>query len=625
MTPDFLFQAVIYLLAAVIAVPIAKRLGLGSVLGYLIAGVVIGPSVLNLVGQVEDVQHFAEFGVVMMLFVVGLELRPSLLWRLRGPILGTGSFQVIATAAAVMGIAMLSGQPWPVALTIGLILAMSSTAIVIQSLAERGVLNTRGGQASFSVLLFQDIAVIPILAVLPWLAHANGAVPAGEAAHGHEPALAHLPNWAQTLVTLGAVVAVVIVAHYLLRYVFRFVAAAKLRELFSAVALLVIAGVAYLMHLVGLSAALGTFIAGVVLAESEYRHQLEADVEPYKGLLLGLFFIAVGAGLNLGLVAANPGLITLLTLGLIALKFGVLLGIGGLFRMGGGASFLFASALAQGGEFCFVLLGMAGQQGLLGTDISGPLGAAIALSMALTPLLLIVNDRLIQPRFAKMGAPREHDAVESHDHPVILAGFGRFGHIVGRLMEANGFGVTVLDNDPDQVETLGRFGLKSFYGDASRADLLEAAGAAKAKIFICAVDEEAKSLEIVDLVQKEFPHLRIVARAVNRSHAYGLIARGVTDFRRDTLGSALDLGTDVLKALGYRAHRAHRATQVFRCYEEESVYELAKHFTNYEDASYISAARQHLKNFEALLREDMKRQHLGREDAWDSAGPPKEG
>lgn len=623
MTPDFLFQAVIYLLAAVIAVPVAKRLGLGSVLGYLIAGVVIGPGLLNLVGQVEDVQHFAEFGVVMMLFVVGLELRPSLLWRLRGPILGTGSFQVIATTGAVMGVAVLSGQPWPAALTIGLILAMSSTAIVIQSLAERGVLNTRGGQACFSVLLFQDIAVIPILAVLPWLAHANGAVPGGGAAHGHEPALAHLPNWAQTLVTLGAVVAVVIVAHYLLRYVFRFVAAAKLRELFSAVALLVIAGVAYVMHLVGLSAALGTFIAGVVLAESEYRHQLEADVEPFKGLLLGLFFIAVGAGLNLGLVAAKPGLITLLTLGLIAIKFAILLGIGGLFRMGGGASFLFASALAQGGEFCFVLLGMAGQLGLLNADVSGPLGAAIALSMALTPLLLIVNDRLIQPRFAKMSAPREPDAVESQDHPVILAGFGRFGHIIGRLLEANGFGVTILDNDPDQVETLGRFGLKSFYGDASRVDLLTAAGAAKAKLFICAVDDEAKSLEIVDLVRQEFPHLRILARAVSRSHAYGLIGRGVMDFRRDTLGSALDLGTDVLKALGYRAHRALRATQVFRCYEEESVRELAKHFTDYKDSSYISIARQHLKNFEALLREDMKRQHLGNEDAWDSAGPPK--
>jgi voltage-gated potassium channel Kch len=413
------------------------------------------------------------------------------------------------------------------------------------------------------------------------------------------------------------VVAVVFVAHYVLKYVFRFVAAAKLRELFSAVALLVVAGVAYLMNLVGLSAALGTFIAGVVLAESEYRHQLEADVEPFKGLLLGLFFIAVGAGLDLGLVAAKPSVIAMLTLGLIALKFGVLLGLGALFKLGAGSSFLFACALAQGGEFCFVLLGMAGQLQLLPAEIHGPLGAAVALSMAMTPLLLILNDQIIQPRFSNPSAEREHDAVVSEDHPVILAGFGRFGHIVGRLLGANGFGVTVLDSDPDQVELLGRFGMKSFYGDASRADLLTAAGADKAKIFICAIDDEAKSLEIIDLVRHEFPHLHILARAVNRSHAYELIKRGVKDFRRDTLGSALDLGSDALRALGHHAERATRVTQVFRCYEEESVFELAKHYGKTQDA-YISIARQHLKNFEALLQADMKRQHLDANDAWEN-------
>lgn len=629
MTPEFLFQAVVYLLAAVVAVPIAKRLGLGSVLGYLLAGILIGPSCFRLVGKVEDVQHFAEFGVVMMLFVVGLELRPSLLWRLRGPILGTGSAQVLGTAAAVGGVALVCGQAWPVAVTLGLMLAMSSTAIVIQSLAERGVLNTRGGQACFSVLLFQDIAVIPILAVLPWLAqtHGGGAGHGGTAG-GHEAAgahgasaLAHLPHWAQTLATLGAVVAVVFVAHYLLRYVFRFVAAARLRELFTAVALLVVAGVAWLMHLVGLSPALGAFVAGVVLAESEYRHQLEADVEPFKGLLLGLFFTAVGAGLDLGFVAQKPGLVAGLTLGLIGVKFAVLAGLGGLFRLGGGATLLFACALAQGGEFCFVLLGTAGELGLLTQAEKAPLSAAIALSMALTPLLLILNDRVIQPRFARLPSQtREPDAIESHDHPVILAGFGRFGHVVGRLLQANGFGVTVLDNDPDQVEMLGRFGMKSFYGDASRADLLAAAGAERAKIFVCAVDNEEKSLEIVDLVQHEFPHLRILARACSRSHAYELIKRGVTDFRRDTLGSSLDLGTDILRALGYRAHRALRATQTFRCHEEESVRELAKYYSG-DQNTYISIARQHIQNLETLLREDLKRQHLTNADPWETAGP----
>ncbi|TDU80741.1 Kef-type potassium/proton antiporter (CPA2 family) [Prosthecobacter fusiformis] len=622
MSSEFLFQAVVYLLAAVIAVPIAKRLGLGSVLGYLLAGIVIGPSLLGLVGEVEDVQHVAEFGVVIMLFVVGLELRPSLLWRLRGPILGMGSAQVLCTAAVVTGVGMLLGLAWPMAVTIGLILSMSSTAIVIQSLAERNLLNTRGGQACFSVLLFQDIAVIPMLAVFPWLAHTlHGKAAAGDAAaHGHESALAHLPQWAQTMCTIGAVVGVIVVAHYFLRYLFRYVAASKLREMFTVVTLLVVAGVAWLMHLVGLSAALGTFIAGVVLAESEYRHQLEADVEPFKGLLLGLFFMAVGAGLNLGLVMAQSGMIAMMVAGLIGIKFLVLLALGGTFRLGMGASFVFACAMAQGGEFCFVLLGTAGQLGLVEPEIAALLNASVAISMALTPLMLIANDRLIQPRFARMKPAREHDVVESHEHPVILAGFGRFGHIIGRLLQSNGFGVTVLDNDPDQVEMLARFGLKSFYGDASRADLLAAAGAEKAKLFVCAVDEEAKSLEIVDLVRHEFPHLRILARATSRDHAYQLIQRGVTDFRRDLLGSSLDLSTDILRALGFRAHRAVRAVEIFRCYEEQSVRDLAKHYGG-DQATYVSVARQHLENLEAVFRQDLRRQHLDREDAWDVAGP----
>jgi monovalent cation:proton antiporter-2 (CPA2) family protein len=626
MTSNFLFQAVIYLLAAVIAVPIAKRFGLGSVLGYLIAGVIIGPSILGLAGAVQDVQHFAEFGVVMMLFVVGLELRPSLLWRLRGPILGTGSAQVLVTAAVVTAVATFCGLPLPVAVTIGLTMAMSSTAIVIQSLAERNVLNTRGGQASFSVLLFQDIAVIPILALLPWLAQMHGGktASAGQGSHDTETAwLSHLPNWAQTLATLGAVVAVIIVAHYFLRYVFRYVAASKMREMFTAVALLVVAGVAGVMHMVGLSAALGTFIAGVVLAESEYRHQLEADVEPFKGLLLGLFFIAVGAGLNLGFIAEAPGMIAALVAGLIGIKFIVLLGLGLTFRLGWGSSFLMACALAQGGEFCFVLLNMAGQQGLLGIELSEPLKAAVAVSMAATPLLLILNERVIQPRFAQPAPEREHEPVESHDHPVILAGFGRFGHVIGRLLEANDFGVTILDNDPDQVELLGRFGMKSFYGDASRLDLLIAAGAAKAKVFICAIDDEEKGIEIIELVRREFPHLRILARATSRTHAYRLVNMGITEIRRDTMGSAMDLGTDVLRALGYRAHRAVRAVQTFRCYDEASVREMAPYFAG-DESTYVSVARQHLKNLEALLKQDMKHELGNLPDSWDIAGPKRE-
>lgn len=618
MSQDFLLQAVIYLLAAIISVPIAKRLGLGSVLGYLIAGTIIGPSALHLVGEVEDVQHFAEFGVVIMLFVVGLELRPSLLWRLRGPILGMGGLQVLVTAAVIAGCCLVFSQSWPVGLTIGLTLAMSSTAIVLQSLTERGLLNGRGGQACFAVLLFQDIAVIPILALMPWLARAAGGKPVAAA---HASALSGLPPWAQALAALGAVVAVVFISHRLLRYVFRFVAASGLREMFTAVALLVVAGVAGLMHLVGLSAALGTFIAGVVLAESEYRHQLEADVEPFKGLLLGLFFIAVGAGLDLGLVVAEPLKIAGLVLGLMLAKFLLLLGIGGLFKLGWAASLLFACALAQGGEFCFVLISMAGQLGVFTDAIAQPLKAAVALSMALTPLLLVFNDRLLQPRFAaKPSKSREPDAVESHDNPVVLAGFGRFGHIVGRLLRANGFGVTVLDSDPDQIESLARFGIKSYYGDASRPDLLAAAGAAKARLFICAVDNTEKSLQIVDLVRHEFPNLQILARATSRAHAYELIRRGVHLFQRDTLGSAIHLSVDALQALGFPEERAVRAGLIFHEHEQRSVREMAAHYGTDEE-KYVSVARQHIQALEAVLHADQRDHPSKPAEAPDSAKP----
>lgn len=618
MSQTFLLQAVIYLFAAVIAVPVAQRLGLGSVLGYLIAGTLIGPSVLGLVGAVEDVQHFAEFGVVIMLFVVGLELRPSLLWKLRGPIFGMGGVQMLTTAALLAGIALLFSQAWPVAVAIGLTLAMSSTAIVLQSLTERGVLNSRGGQACFAVLLLQDIAVIPILALLPWLGRALGGQPIATAPGS---ALAELPLWGQTLVTLAAVAAVVAISHWVLRWVFRFVAASRLREMFTAVALLVVAGVAWLMHLVGLSAALGTFIAGVVLAESEYRHQLEADVEPFKGLLLGLFFMAVGAGLDLGFVASQPGTILALVVRLILSKFILLLTIGLIFRLGWAASLLFACALAQGGEFCFVLLGMAGQLSLITDTLALTLKAAIAISMALTPLLLVVNHRFFQPRFrTHSGSKRPPDTIEPHEHPVILAGFGRFGHIVGRLLRANGFGVTVLDNDSDQVETLAKYGIQSYYGDASRLDLLAAAGAERAKLFICAVDDPERSLQIIDLVQHKFPHLQILARATSRAHAYQLIQRGVHRFQRDTLGSAIDLGVDALRTLGFHAHRAVRAGQIFGRHEDLSLREMATHYGK-DEARHISVARLHMQNLEKVLQGDRRNPAQQTIDAWDSAGP----
>jgi monovalent cation:proton antiporter-2 (CPA2) family protein len=602
MHENFLAQALVYLLAAVFSVPIAKRLGFGSVLGYLLAGVAIGPAALGLVGGSNDVLHFAEFGVVVMLFIIGLELRPALLWRLRGPILGVGGAQVITTAAIVGAIALLSGCHWPQAVAIGLITAMSSTAIVLQSLAEKGVLPTRGGQASFSVLLFQDIAVIPVIAMMPLLANAMGV---RSVVNEHPAPLARLPGWNQTLITFGAVAAVVIGGRYLLRPVFRFIAKTKLREIFTASALALVIGIALLMQFVGLSAALGTFLAGVVLADSEYRHQLEADLEPFKGLLLGLFFITVGAGIDFNLMAAQPGLVVLLVVALIVVKFAVLLGLGMAFRFDWGASLLFAFALAQGGEFCFVLLALAEQQGVLPATLSKPLVSAIALSMAATPLLLLINERFVQPCFAKQKVERPPDEIDEHDNPAILAGFGRFGHVVGRLLRANGFGVTVLDNDPDQVELLGRFGLKSFYGDATRLDLLRAAGAERAKLFICAIDNDEKALHLCKLVLQEFPNLKIVARATSRQHAYELMKLGLSHVYRDTFGSAIDLGEDALKCLGFDAEYANRAARIFRKYDEEGMRALLPHID--DEKTYISIARQHIENLENILRDDKKR------------------
>ena len=618
MNGGFWGQALIYLLAAVVAVPIAKRFGLGSVLGYLFAGVLIGPSALGWIAEFEDAQHFGEFGVLMMLFVVGLELRPALLWRLRGPILGTGSGQVFGTAALVTAIGLAFGLTWQEAVTIGLTLALSSTAIVIQSLAEKGQLHTRGGQAAFSVLLFQDIAVIPILALLPWLASGKTASHGVDTGHGGS-ALTHLPPWLQMIVTLAAVVSVVVAGRFLLRPLFRYIASSKLREMFTAVALLVVVATALLMELVGLSAALGTFIAGVVLADSEYRHELEADIEPFKGLLLGLFFIAVGAGLDLGLVADQPFVISGLVGGLIAVKFMVLLALGLGFRMGWGSAFLFAFALPQAGEFCFVLLAAADGLHLLDVAISAPLKTAVALSMAITPLLMLINERLVQPRFANLNPKREHDEMPSEEADVILAGFGRFGHIIGRLLRAQKFQVTVLDNDPDQVDLLARFGLKAFYGDASRLDLLTAAGAAHAKLFICAIDSEEKSIEVIELVQKHFPHLKILARAGSRQHAYELLKRDVTQIQRETLGSALDLSIDALRTLGFGAHRALRAARLFRKYDEISVKELLLHYEG-DQGAYASEARKHIANLERVLQEDHHPENHSPEDSWNSAG-----
>lgn len=594
------FDAFIYLLAAVVSVPIAKRLGLGSVLGYLVAGALIGPFALRLVGREAEVMHVAEFGVVMMLFLIGLELQPSKLWTMRRALVGLGLAQVLGTAAAIGAVGYFAGLALPMAAAVGLVLAMSSTAIVLQSLREKGLMKTPAGEACFSVLLFQDIAVIPILIVLPLLAtRPRQAGAENEAATW----VTSLPPFLEGTVVVFAIASIVIGGRFLVRPVFRYIAATRLREIFTAFALLLVIGIALLMQMVGLSAALGTFLAGLVLADSEYRPQLEADIEPFKGLLLGLFFLSVGAGIDFGYVAEHVGLIAGLVAGLLAVKFAVLIVLGRFAGFPASQNLLFAFALAQGGEFAFVLLSFCEQQGVLAGNVTTPLVAATALSMAATPLLLLFNDRVVQPRFATgRRKARPADEFAEYRSEVLIAGFGRFGHVVGRILRASTVHTTVLDHDADWVDTLRKFGMHSYYGDATRTDLLRKAGAEGARIIVVAIDDVEQSLELVDTVQREFPKLEIFARAADRIHAFELMKRGVKHIHRETLGSSLDLSVDVMEALGFQREHAERTARIFRQHDERALREIFE--LRDDEATYISTARQHIENLEKVLMED---------------------
>jgi monovalent cation:proton antiporter-2 (CPA2) family protein len=617
---EFFRQALVYLTAAVVSVPVAKRLGLGSVLGYLVAGVIVGPFGLGLVGEErQDVMHFAEFGVVMMLFLVGLELDPAMLWRLRGPILGLGGLQVALTASVGAGIALALGLSAPVALAVGLILAMSSTAIALQSLDEKGLLKTPGGQNAFAVLLFQDVAVIPILALLPLLAPRVAAAAAGAHEAGGDHAAgggAGLSGWMQTFAVLGAVALIVVAGRFLVRPALRAIARTRLSELFTAAALLIVIAIATLMTKVGVSPALGTFLAGVILAGSEYRHELVSDIEPFKGLLLGLFFIAVGASIDFGLLAARPAAIAALVLAAIAVKLAVLAGLGRGFRLAAPDNAVFSLSLAQVGEFAFVLIAFAGTIGLFPAEVSGPFVAVVALSMAASPLLVALGEKVIVPRLRRAPAStREPDAIHE-ENPVIVAGFGRFGQIVARLLRAHGVGTTVLETDADQIDLLRRFSLQAHYGDASRVDLLRAAGADKARLLVLAIDNREKRLEMVHAVRRHFPRLRILARAEDMLDAYELMDAGVTDIYRETLDSSLRLGADALRLLGVRAYAAQRAARAFLRHDEESVRELAAR--RGDETEYVSAARERIADLERLMREDLGQRERSRDAGWDT-------
>ncbi|MEO8465675.1 MAG: monovalent cation:proton antiporter-2 (CPA2) family protein [Gammaproteobacteria bacterium] len=611
MQPEqFLLGSFVYLAAAVISAPLFARLGLGSVLGYLIAGVVIGPSVLGLIGNNTDgVMHFAEFGVTVMLFLVGLELQPSKLWELRKSVLGLGTLQVAMTAAAIGAAAWLVGHAWKPALVAGLALAMSSTAIVVQSLNERGLLKTTAGRSGFAVLLFQDVAVIPMLALLPLLAEQTVAV-------DDHSLVAGLPGWAHTLAVLGAVAAIVLGGRYLTRPVFRWVAGTGIREIFVAFALLIVVGIALLMQQVGLSAALGTFLAGVVLAESEYRHELEMDLDPFKGLLLAVFFIAVGSAIDFTLLARMPVMLLGTVAAVIVLKLAVLFPLARAFRLPVAAATRFAFSLAQGGEFAFVLVSFALGLNLLSGEESALLVAAVAISMAFAPLLMMLDDRVLQPRLAARGVTRAADPIEADAPEAIIAGHGRFGMTIGRLLQANRVRSVVLDHDAEQIDALRQFGFKIFYGDASRLDLLEAAGAKDAKVLVIAIDDREKTLSMIETARKHFPHLKVFARAFDRVHAYELLGAGITDVYREVLGSSIDMGRDVLTALGRHPFEAQRAAGLFKAHDERMTRLSAAH--QGDTSTLIDTWRKSRAEIANVLAADRGEVTTGADPAWSA-------
>lgn len=595
-------MAVIYLAAAIIAVPIAKRLGLGSVLGYLIAGIVIGPFALGLVGDQTDVMHFAEFGVVMMLFLVGLELHPARLWKLRKSILGLGGLQVLVTSALLFIVCYsLLGLRWETALAIGLMLALSSTAIVIQTLTEKGWIKQEAGQNAFSVLLFQDIAIIPILALLPLLAFSDIA----NTASTHSSLIEHYPAYGQVLIALLVIAAIILAGKYISAPLFRYIAETRLRELFTLFALFLVIVISVIMKNIGLSPALGTFLAGVVLAENEFRHELEADIEPFKGLLLGLFFITVGASIDFPLLMTEFSLVVLLVCGLIIIKAVVLYVLAIAFNIKSKQKFLFTLALAQGGEFAFVLLSVTTSLNILTPDQTKITTLVVAISMLMAPLLLMFYDQVInrettsQPNFDSLN---EIEATKN----VIIAGYGRFGQIIGRLLTAQGYHLSILDHSSGQIELLRRFGNKVFYGDAARKDLLDASGANDAQLLVIAIDDADKILEIASLAQKHYPHLKIAARAIDRRHAYQLMKLGINTFKRETFDSALNLGVDALTLLGNDEEISIRAGKLFAVHDNDSLLELAELWG--DDHSYGIASKQRTEDLKQVLHNDKKEQ-----------------
>jgi len=610
-SPAWLINTLIYLGAAVLVVPLSMALGLGSIIGYLAAGIAIGPWGLGLVSNVEDILHFAEFGVVLMLFLVGLELEPTRLWSLRRPIFGWGSAQVLGCAALLFGAGMAGGLDWRVSLVAALGLALSSTAIALQVFGERNLLPTSSGQAGFSILLFQDVAAIPILALLPLLATS------GDAAH----ALSGFDRAIEGLKIVGVIGGIILGGRLLLRPVLRWIARSNTPEIFTAASLLLVVAIAALMQFVGLSMALGAFLAGVLLAESEYRRELETDIEPFKGLLLGLFFIAVGMSIDFGVLLAHPGWMAAVVIGFMVIKSLAIYGVAKLMGLPVQERPIFTLLLAQGGEFAFVVFQAANGR-VLSQEVASFLIGAVALSMLLSPLLLVALDKWVLPRYSTRGNSSMEEISEQQNANVVICGFGRYGQIIGRMMSAQGLQVTVLDHDPDTVEGLRQFGFRVFYGDATRLDLLRTAGAATAKVLVVAVDTVEQSLAIVDLAKEHFPNTKIVARARNLNHWYQLRDRGVHLAEREVFESSLRSARQVLELLGWPPHEARESAMRFRQlnikFAEES------HPLYKDRAQLISAAkagRQQMEEQMAKERAERRKRSSGEWGTRDDERP----
>ncbi len=589
---DFL----VYLIAMVILVPISKYAGLGSVIGYLIAGFVIGPQGLNILHQnnQQGTSELAEFGVIMMLLLIGLELNPRMLWKMRGPIFGLGSLQVLGTLTIFSLGLMFLQLPWNTAIAIGLILSVSSTAIAMQTLQEKGYAKSAGGMHAFSVLLFQDLAVIPMLALLPFLGLAKNTSQDTSALK-------------QALLIISAVVGMVGAGRFAIHPVFKRIGKLKLRETFTALALLIVAAAATLMHAVGLSPALGAFLAGVVLADSEFRHQIHADIEPFKGLLLGLFFMTIGSNLQLSLIVEKPLVILAWVLTIVLGKAAFIYGLGRASKLRPPESLLFAAALAQGGEFAFVLIAQTGQ--ILSTEMVQVLATSIAISMALAPLFIQFTIKFAMSRFdcqtPEERLPDEVDEAEKRN-PVLVVGIGRFGQTLVRFLKANRFPATVLDMDSEQIDIMARFGIKSYFGDGSNPDLLRAAGLDQAKVLVLAIDEPEQAINIVELIRPLYPNLPIYTRAYDRIHAYRLLHLGVTEVMIETSGSAVFLGIEVLKKLGVRPEVAQSKAEIFHINNQRSIRDLAKRYHQDDRETFIQASKEMSEQLEALLRSDPK-------------------